>query len=338
MPNNKHAVKLAVVQAAPVFLDRAATVEKACSYIRQAGKEGAALVAFPESFIPAYPDWVWAVPPGEEGTLNELYAGLFENAVEIPRPDTQALCQAARAAGVYVVVGVTERSPQTSNGSLYNTLLYIDPQGSVMGRHRKLVPTGGERLVWAPGDGSTLQVYDTPLGKIGGLICWENYMPLARYSLYAWGVQIYIAATWDRGEAWLATVRHIAREGRVYVLSSGMALRKADIPDRFAFKKKFYANAPEWINVGESAIVNPQGDFVAGPLREKEGLLFATLDPAAFHGSKWMLDVTGHYNRPDVFQLTVDRTSRLLIKEAGEPRVSIPAVQPPEMIDGLITP
>ena len=174
MPNNKHAVKLAVVQAAPVFLDRAATVEKACSYIRQAGKEGAALVAFPESFIPAYPDWVWAVPPGEEGTLNELYAGLFENAVEIPGPDTQALCQAARAAGVYVVVGVTERSPQTSNGSLYNTLLYIDPQGSVMGRHRKLVPTGGERLVWAPGDGSTLQVYDTPLGKIGGLICWEN--------------------------------------------------------------------------------------------------------------------------------------------------------------------
>ena len=137
MPNNKGIAKLAVVQAAPVFLDRAATVEKACSYIRQAGKEGAALVAFPESFIPAYPDWVWAVPPGEEETLNELYAVLFENAVEIPGPDTQALCQAARAAGVYAVVGITERSPQTSNGSLYNTLLYIDPQGSVMGRHRQ---------------------------------------------------------------------------------------------------------------------------------------------------------------------------------------------------------
>jgi nitrilase len=211
--------KLAVVQAAPVFLNKAATVEKACAYIQQAAAAGASLVAFPESFIPAYPDWVWAVPPGEDGLLGELYAEFFEQSLEVPGPETLRLCQAAREAGVYVVLGFSERSPQISPASLYNSLLYIDPHGSILGVHRKLVPTGGERLVWAQGDGSTLQVYDTPLGKLGGLICWENYMPLARYALYAWGVQIYVAATWDRGEPWLATLRHIAREGRMYVLS-----------------------------------------------------------------------------------------------------------------------
>jgi nitrilase len=305
--------KIAAVQAAPVFLNREATIDKACALIMEAGRNGASLAVFTESFIPAYPDWVWAVPAGEEGVLNALYAELLANAVEIPSPATQYLCQAAKRAGVYVVMGVTERNVEASGGSLYNTLLYVDAQGNILGKHRKLVPTGGERLVWAQGDGSTLDVYDTPLGKIGGLICWENYMPLARYAMYAWGTQIYVAATWDRGEPWLSTLRHIAKEGRVYVVGCGMALRKADIPDHYEFKRRFYQHVGEWINVGESAIVNPDGEFIAGPLREQEGILYAEVDPAQMRGPKWMLDVAGHYARPDVFQLTVRRESHPMI-------------------------
>jgi nitrilase len=297
--------KIAAVQAAPVFLDREATVEKACALIAEAGHNGARLVVFPESFIPTYPDWVWAIPAGEESLLNELYAELLDQAVTIPGAATERLCQAARAAGTYVVMGLSERNAEASNGSMYNSLLYVDPRGQIMGKHRKLVPTGGERLVWAQGDGSTLAVYETPLGRLGGLICWENYMPLARYALYAWGTQIYIAATWDRGEPWLSTLRHIAKEGRVFVVGCGMALRRDDIPDRYSFKARFYAEAGAWINGGDSAIVNPDGAFIAGPVSEQEAILYADIDPQQMRGPKWMLDVAGHYARPDVFQLSV---------------------------------
>jgi nitrilase len=301
---------VAAAQAAPVFLDRAATLEKACHLIWEAAQAGARLVVFPESFIPAYPDWVWAVPSGEERLLGELYGELVANAVAIPSETTERLCRVARKAGIHVVMGVSERNVEASAASLYNTLLTIDARGQILGKHRKLVPTGGERLVWAQGDGSTLQVYDTPLGKIGGLICWENYMPLARYAMYAWGTQLYVAATWDRGEPWLSTLRHIAAEGRVYVISCGMALRKADIPDRFEFKQRFYQDAGEWINGGDSAILNPDGEFIAGPLHEAEGMLYAEVHPAAMRGPKWMLDVAGHYARPDVFELIVHREAR----------------------------
>jgi nitrilase len=191
-PNAKF--RIAAVQASPVFLDREATVEKACKLITQAGSQGARLIVFPESFIPTYPDWVWAVPPGKEEILNELYADFLTNSVEVPNAVTEQLAETAKRSGAYLVIGVTERDSEASGASLYNTLLYSSPQGNLMGKHRKLVPTGGERLVWTQGDRSTLEVYETPLGKIGGLICWENYMPLARYTMYAWGTQIYIAA------------------------------------------------------------------------------------------------------------------------------------------------
>lgn len=314
MPARGNGFRIAAVQAAPVFLDREATVEKAAELVAEAARNGARLVAFPESFIPAYPDWVWAVPAGEEGLLNELYAELVANAVEIPSAATDRLCQAAKRARAILVVGITERNVEASGASLYNTLLYIDAQGTIMGKHRKLVPTGGERLVWAQGDGSTLQVYDTPLGKIGGLICWENYMPLARYALYAWGIQIYIAATWDRGQPWLSTLRHIAKEGRVFVIGCGMVLRTDDIPDRYAFKQRSYAGAGEWINVGDSAIVSPDGEFIAGPARMKEEILYADVEPRQMWGPKWMLDVAGHYARPDVFELTVRTEARPMVR------------------------
>jgi nitrilase len=316
MPNeyNIAPFKVAAVQATPVFLDREATIDKACELITAAGSEGARLIVFPEAFIPSYPDWVWAIPSGEEDVLNELYAELLTNSVTIPSDATDRLCQAAKLANSYVVIGMSERNVEASGASLYNTLLYIDAQGEILGKHRKLVPTGGERLVWAQGDGSTLQVYDTPLGKLGGLICWENYMPLARYTMYAWGTQIYVAATWDRGQPWLSTLRHIAKEGRVYVIGCCIAMRKDDIPDRYSMKQKFYAEADEWINIGDSAIVNPEGEFIAGPVRKQEEILYAELDPRMMQGPKWMLDVAGHYARPDVFQLTVHTDVRRMIR------------------------
>src|ERR671916_486548 len=268
--------KIAAVQATPVFLDREATVSKARELIAEAGRNGARLVVFPEAFIPTYPDWVWRIPPGQHRVLADAYAELLEQSVEIPGPVTEDLSRAARQAGVYVAMGLNERNTQASNASLYNTLLYIGPEGELLGRHQKLVPTAPERMVWAQGDGSTLEVYDTTLGKLGGLICWENYMPLARYSLYAWGTQIYLAPTWDNGEPWLSTLRHIAKEGRVYVVGCSIAMRKEDIPD-------------------------------------------AELNPRQMRGSKWNLDVAGHYARPDVFRLTVSREDRPMITVAQTP-------------------
>lgn len=315
MTTNGEPFIVAAVQAAPVFLDRDATVTKACELIAEAAGNGARLIVFPESFIPAYPDWVWAVPAGQQGILNELYAALLDNAVEIPGAATDRLCRAAQETGSYLAVGVSERNVEASGATMYNTLLYIDPQGKILGKHRKLVPTGGERLVWAQGDGSTLGVYDTSLGRLSGLICWENYMPLARYTLYAWGVQIYVAATWDRGEPWLSTLRHIAKEGRAYVIGCGMSLRKEDIPDHFVFKQRYYQDAGEWINGGDSAIANPDGAFIAGPLHKEKGILYAEIDPSQMRGPKWMLDVAGHYARPDVFQLTIQREERPMVRE-----------------------
>jgi nitrilase len=171
------------------------------------------------------------------------------------------------------------------------------------------VPTGGERLVWAQGDGSTLAVHDTPLGRLCGVICWENYMPLTRYAMYAWGAQIYVAATWDRGEPWLATMRHIAREGRVYVLNACTALHRDEVPDRLDFKRH-YPPGREWINAGDSAVLSPEGEYLAGPLHERHGILLAEIDPAQFAAARWMFDPAGHYARPDVFQLIVRRTPR----------------------------
>jgi nitrilase len=322
MPIPQTKFKIAAVQASPVFLNRQATVEKACNLIAEAGGKGARLIVFPESFIPTYPEWVWVIPPSRVKTYNELYAEFLANSVEVPSVVTEQLARAAKQSGAYVVMGVTERNIEASGSSLYNTLLYFSPEGNLMGKHRKLVPTGGERLVWAQGDGSTLEVYDTPLGKIGGLICWENYMPLARYTMYAWGTQIYIAATWDYGEPWLSTLRHIAKEGRVYVIGCCIALRKDHIPDRFEHKQKFYSPTREWINGGGSAIVNPDGEFIAGPVHNEEEILYAEVDPQLMCGPKWLLDVAGHYARPDVFELIVHRKAHPMIRvteEDGEP-------------------
>jgi nitrilase len=307
--------KVAVVQHAPVFLDRAATVEKACRLIAEAGHGGARLVVFPEAFIPAYPDWVWVLPPNERKAQTALYAELVANAITAPSAETVRLGRAAREAEVQLVIGVNEVNAEASGTSLYNALLFFDAEGRLYAKHRKLVPTYAERLVWAQGDGSTLAVHATPLGRLCGLICWESYMPLTRYAMYAWGAQLYIAATWDRGEPWLSTLRHIAREGRVFVIGCGMGLRMSDVPERLGFKR-LYPPGREWVNAGDSAVVGPDGAFLAGPLHERQDILYAEVDPAQYAASRWMFDAAGHYARPDVFQLTVRRGAKPMLTEA----------------------
>jgi nitrilase len=315
---------IAAVQATPVFLDRAASIEKACGLIGEAGRAGARLAVFPEGFLPTYPLWAWFIPPYKTQELRELYAELLENAVEVPSPDVATLCRAAAEARVNVVMGVNERNAEASGTTLYNSLLFIGADGRLLGTHRKLVPTVAERLVYGQGDGSTLRVYDLDVGRVAGLVCWENYMPLARYALYAWGVQLYVAPTWDRGEPWTSTLRHIAKEGRVYVVGCCTPMRRDDVPDRYAFKK--YLPETDWLNPGESAIIDPDGKFLVEPVREREEILYAEVDPRRLTGPRYQLDVAGHYGRPDVFELTVRRHARPMVRVIDGPPV--PAERP----------
>jgi len=296
--------KVAAAQLSPVFLNKEATVKKAYKAILEAGEKGAKLIVFPEAFISGYPDWVWLIPNSKGADLNDLYLKLVENSVSIPDKATSLLCKAAKTAGINVVIGMHERNSETSNASLYNSLLFIDEQGTILGKHRKLIPTGGERLIWAQGDGSTLQSYNTSAGKIAGLICWENFMPLARNIIYESGTQILAAPTWDKSPNWLQSMQHTAREGGLFVISTCMALNMNDIPDEYEFKK-LYPEGREWINVGNSCIIAPNGKLLAGPLEGEEGVLYADINLQEIIKAKRMFDVVGHYSRPDVFDFSL---------------------------------
>ena len=305
----KNFIKVAAAQLTPVFLNKEKTVEKACTAIADAGKNGADLIVFPEAFISGYPDWVWLIPNSKGAELNELYTNLVENAVSIPDDSTALLCKAAKAAEIHVAIGLHERNTETSNSSLFNSLLFIDDEGEILGKHRKLIPTGGERLIWAQGDGSTLRSYDTAIGKIAGLICWENYMPLARNALYECGTQILVAPTWDKSPNWLQTMQHNAREGGIFIISTCMAQKVEDIPDEYEFKK-LYPEGKQWINTGNSCIIAPSGKVMAGPLEAEEGIIYADIDLNDIIAAKRMFDVVGHYSRPDVFKsgLKIDKS------------------------------
>ena len=294
-------VVIGAVQTAPVFLDRQATVDKACALVDKARADGAGLVVFPETFVPAYPDWVWRCRPWDDGEA-DWYARLFDQAVDVPGPATEALGEAARAARAYVSIGVNERDGTT----LYNSQLYFGPDGTLLGKHRKLMPTGGERLVWGMGDGSTLLVLDTPFGRLGGLTCWENYMPLARAAMYAQGIDIWLAPTWDNSDVWIPTLRHIAKEGRVFVVGVNFCIRGSDVPADIPGRDAIYAGDDDWLSRGNTAIVGPEGEILAGPLVEQDGIVLAEIDVARARKSRRQFDPTGHYARPDVFVLTVD--------------------------------
>ncbi|MBV9666118.1 MAG: carbon-nitrogen hydrolase family protein [Actinobacteria bacterium] len=297
----------AAVQTSPVFLDREATVDKACGLIDKAAAEGAGLIVFPETFVPTYPDWVWRTTPWADGAA-QWYSRLFDQSVVVPSPATVALGEAARAARAYVSIGVNERDEHGS--TLYNTQLYFGPDGAFLGKHRKLMPTGGERLVWGVGDGSTLLVIDTPFGRIGGLTCWENYMPLARAAMYAQGVDIYLAPTWDNDDVWPLTMRHIAKEGRCYVIGVTFCMRGSDVPADIPGRDQVYGGADDWMSRGNTMIVAPGGEVLAGPLVEEDGIVVAELDVRKAHTSRRQFDPAGHYNRPDVFQLRVDTRAK----------------------------
>lgn len=300
-------LKVAAAQATPAYLKGDECVEKACHFIERAAREGVRLVVFPEVFVPGYPDWVWVVP-NTAPILNDLYRRLLDNAVTVPGEATAKLCEAAKQNKVHVVIGVHERNTEASDASLYNSLLFISDRGEIVSRRRKLMPTGAERLLWALGDGATREVVETPFGRVGGLICWENYMPLARQAQYEAGVQILATPTWDKSENWLASLRHIAREGGAFVVNCCMALRMDDVPDEYGFKQ-YYPEGREWINAGNSCVINPKGEVIAGPLEGKEDLVIAEVDLDEIASAKRLFDVAGHYARPDLFHFSVRRPS-----------------------------
>jgi nitrilase len=300
-------LKVAAVQATPVFLNREATTEKACRLIKEAAGEGAGLVVFPEAFIPTYPDWVWRRRPWDDGAA-DWFGRLFDQAVTIPGPATDALAAAALEAQVYVAVGVNERDD--NGGTLYNTLVFLGPDGTILGKHRKLMPTGGERLVWGTGDGSGLRVYETPFGRLGGLICWENYMPLARAALYGQGIEVYLAPTWDNSEEWVPTLRHIAKEGGCHVIGVTPFLRGSDVPSDIPGRDQIYGGDDDWMSKGNTTVVAAGGTILAGPLTGEEGIVYADLDMDSIKQNKRMFDPAGHYSRADVLRLVVDRRAK----------------------------
>ena len=295
-------VRVAVVQAAPVSFDRDCTIAKVRALTAEAAARGARLVVFPEAFVSAYPRGMTfgAVIGDRSAEGRECCRRYWESSVDVPGPATDTLGEIARETNAHLVIGVIERD----GGTLYCTALFLAPTGELLGKHRKLVPTASERLVWGQGDGSTMPVFDTPVGKIGAAICWENYMPLYRTALYAKGVQLYLAPTADSREGWVASMRHIALEGRCFVLSCNQFARRRDYPRDYP--ADLPSDAAAVVTRGGSCIVNPLGDVITGPVYDEEAILTADLDLGDTVRGKFDLDVVGHYARPDVFHLLVN--------------------------------
>jgi nitrilase len=304
-------LKVAAVQASYVLMDRDATIDKVDKLTADAAAQGAQLVVLPEVFVPGTPIWIDTRPIWDGD--DEWFTMLVDNAVVVPGPDVDRLGAIAASHRVWLVIGVTEREPHGS--TLYNTILYFSPEGQLVDKHRKLVPTGSERTVWGMGDGSTLNVVQTEHARIGGLICWENYMPLARVHLYAQGVDVWVAPTLAQGDGWVATLQHIARENRMFVIGANPVLTadqiRADFPDRDKLVPAAYLeeNGPV-IEPGNTVVINPSGVVIAGPSRGVEETLVVELDLDEVKHFRRFLDPVGHYSRPDVFRLEVDVTRR----------------------------
>jgi nitrilase len=313
--------RIAIVQHAPVVLDRTASVALAATLADDAAREGARLLVFPEAFVPGYPAWVWRLRPGPDMALAEqIHARLLANAVDLSGGHLAPLCDVARRHEITLVCGLTERDATASRTTLYNTVVTIGPDGALRNRHRKLMPTGPERMVWGFGDAAGLRAVDTPAGRVGTLICWENYMPQARLALYAVGIDVLVAPTYDSGDRWIASARHIAREGGCWVLGAGCVLQGRDLPRDLPGRESLFPDDDEWINGGDSVVVSPGGKVVAGPLHEARGMLFAEVDVDRVGSARRSLDVAGHYARPDVFTLHVDRRPQPPVLEEGAPR------------------
>ncbi len=314
MASESSIVRAAVVQAAPVAFDRERTLERVRELSAEAVGRGAKLVVFPEAFVSAYPRGLsfGAVVGSRTEAGREEYRRYWESAVDVPGPAVETLGDIAAQSSVYLVVGVIERD----GGTLYCTVLFFAPDGRYLGKHRKLMPTASERLIWGFGDGSTLPVFDTPLGKLGAVICWENYMPLLRMAMYAKGIQLYCAPTADGRDTWLPTMRHIALEGRCFVLSCNQFCRRSDYPADYA--TSFGDDPDTVVSRGGSCIIGPLGQILAGPNFDGEAILTADLDMGDIARGKFDFDVVGHYARPDVFQLRVNEQPRPPVVTEGE--------------------
>jgi nitrilase len=312
--------RVAVVQAAPVAFDVARTLEKVGDLASDAQRHGARLTLFPEAFVSAYPRGLdfGATVGSRSAAGRDQFRRYWESAIDVPGPAVDALARVARQNDTYLVIGVVERS----GGTLYCTVLFFAPDGSYLGKHRKLMPTGSERLVWGFGDGSTLRVFDTPVGRVGAVICWENYMPLCRAAMYAKGIEIYCAPTADGRDTWLPSMQHVAMEGRCFVLTANQFARRSDYPSDYP--TAFGDDPSTVISRGGSAIVGPLGQILAGPDFSGEAILTAELDRAEIARARLDFDVVGHYARPDVFRLVVDETERVAVSFDG-PRTAEPS-------------
>jgi nitrilase len=298
------AVRVACCQVEPVVLDLERTLDKLAETVTAAAAEGARLVVLPETFVPAYPSskWAKALAGWAEPGAKEAFALLARESVAVPGPACDRLAEIAQEHDVWLVTGVNEVDPERP-GTIYNSLLYHAPDGRLALHHRKLVPTNHERLVWGQGDGRGLRAIDTPLGRLGGLICWENYMPLARFALYESGVELYIASTADDGDSWQATLVHIAREARAFVIAPSHFQRAAAYPEDFPLRAAL--DGVDLLGRGGSAILAPDGSYLAGPLYDAEGILYADLERARLLEERQRFDPAGHYHRPDVLKLEV---------------------------------
>ena len=304
-------VRVAAVQAAACPFDTNRAVEIVCSMTAEAAKEGAKLILFPEAYVGGYP---WGLAFGTAvGGRSEVgrraFGRYWESAIDVPGPEVERMCQVAADFGVWLCVGVIERDSTYSTGTLFCTLLYFGPNGELLGKHRKLKPTAAERLIWGEGDGSTLTTVETDFGRVGGLICWENYMPLARMTMYGKGVKIYLAPTADSRDRWQSTLQHIALEGRCFVLGCNQYVHRSMYPNDLEISEELDA-WPETLSAGGTAIYGPLGEVLGEPLWNQAGIVYADLDMGAIHRSRFDFDVTGHYARPDVFRLIVDESPK----------------------------
>ena len=305
-------VKVAAVQAAPVYLDLARSVEKAIRLISGAASQGAELIVFPETWLPGYPAWLdccrdvalWDHPP-----VKKVFARLMENSVVVPGPATEALAAAARDQGVVLNISVHERVIEgAGRGTLYNTMLTFGSDGSLLNRHRKIMPTYTERMIWGQGDGSSLHAVDTDAGRIGGLICWEHWMPLARQVLHDSAEDIHIAAWPQVKEMNLIASRHYAFEGRCFVIACGAVMKASELPAELEPIESLKQALDSLVLNGGSAIISPDGSLLAGPVFNEEVILTADLDLSKIAEENLALDVTGQYSRPDIFRVMLRRT------------------------------
>ena len=308
-------VRLAAAQIAPVFMDRDATIAKVVAAIDEAGRNGADIVGFGETLVPGYPMWIYGAAGWDDPVTKRVFAQLQENSVEVPSRATEVLCEAAKRAGTMVVLGINERDTEYSRGTLYNSLLFISAEGEIMGVRRKLMPTHAERLVWGQGDGSDIRVFDTPIGRVGGAICWEHWMPIGRFAMHAKGEQIHVAAWPEVPDMHHVASRHYAFEGRCFVICVGSYMTMDHVPAAFELRGvlgaagQFGENADE-ILPGGSGIIGPDGNWIIGPVAGREEILYADVDLASIGAEQMAFDAAGHYNRPDIFSVQIDERRR----------------------------